>query len=82
MNDFEDIHRAMQAAVDPLTQEQRRMFADELRARFPEIEPIESADSATALECGWQIANSRLLSDPLDPIGEAWARFAAELFAH
>ena len=29
------------------------------------------------MERAWQIASSKLLSDPLDPIGEAWARFAS-----
>jgi hypothetical protein len=81
MNELDSIDRAMHAAVGPLTSDQRRVFSDEVHARFPETGSMESTDPSTAMERAWGIANSKLLSDPLDPIGEAWARFAAALFA-
>jgi hypothetical protein len=71
---------AMRAAVDPLTDEQRHVFADETQARFGDPTTMELGDRSHTIERAWQIATSGLLSDPLDPIGEARARFARALF--
>ena len=80
MNELDNIDQAMHAAVDSLTDEQRRVFSDEFHTRFPEAESMASNDPSTAMERAWRIASSKLLSDPLDPIGDAWARFAMVLF--
>jgi hypothetical protein len=80
MNEHPDIDAALHAAVDGLSNAEQGVFSDEFVAWFSEGAPTR-AECAPALECAWQMASSRLLSDPLDPIGEAWARFAAVLIA-
>ena len=80
MRDRKDLDTAMHAAVDPLTTEARRTFSDDMHARFPEAEAMVTSDPSAAMQRAWQLANCRLLSDPLDPVGEAWSRFAISLF--
>jgi hypothetical protein len=80
MNELDNFDQAMHAAVDALTDEQRRVFSNEFHAQFPETESTASNGPSTAMERAWRIASSKLLSDPLDPIGDAWARFTMVLF--
>jgi hypothetical protein len=80
MTNTTDLDAAMRAAVEPLTEEQRRTFADEMHERFVDASNM-TADVDMAQARALQLACSRLLSDPLDPIGEAWSRFAGSLFA-
>ncbi len=79
MNDLDHLELAMHAAVDPLTQDERGKFSDEMQARFPEASTMTANDPSAAVERAWQLANCRLLSDPLDPVGAAWSRFATSL---
>jgi hypothetical protein len=72
---------AISAAVGPLTEAQRRVFTAELRSLFPGDASETAIDRDTATERAWNVACSKLLSDPLDPIGEAWSRFVGSLFA-
>ena len=80
MNELDNFDQAMHAAVDALTDEQRRVFSDELHTQFPETESMASKARRPRSSSAWRIASSKLLSDPLDPIGEAWARFTMVLF--
>jgi hypothetical protein len=82
MKDLHDLDPAMHAAVDPLTSEERLMFSEDMEARFPEAASMVTTDPSAAMERAWQLATGRLLSDPLDPVGEAWSRFATSLFTH
>ena len=36
MKELDDLDPAMQAALDPLTSEERQMFSDDMDARFPD----------------------------------------------
>ncbi len=74
MHSVEETQRAMEAALLPLTAEQRRAFSAEFDARYGE--PLAGTASAA---CAWKIACTKLLADPMDPIGEAWARFTISL---
>jgi hypothetical protein len=67
-----DVDAAVHAAVDSLTREQHQAFTSELRDRFGDVWSIRR-------DVAWDIANNKLLNDPLDPIGEAWARLASRL---
>ena len=80
MSKLDNIDQPMRAAIDSLTAEQRRVFSNEFHAQFPEAYSMASNAPSTAMERAWRIASSKLLSDPLDPIGDAWARFAMVLF--
>jgi hypothetical protein len=80
MTNTADLDDAMRAALEPLTEEQRRAFTDEMHERFPDASSM-TADADRAQARALQLACSRLLSDPLDPVGEAWSRFAGSLFA-
>jgi hypothetical protein len=71
---------AMRAAVGPLTPEQRERFDTEMNELFPAATSTTPTDRDAALERAWHRACCKLLSDPLDPIGEAWSRFAGSLF--
>ena len=82
MKDLHDLDPAMHAAVDPLTSEERLMFSEDMHARFPEAASMVTSDPSAAMERAWQLATGRLLSDPLDPVGEAWSRFATSLFTN
>ncbi len=80
MKDLHDLDPALLAALDPLSSEERQTFSDEMDARFPDAATLMTSDPAAAMERAWQLANRRLLSDPLDPVGEAWSRFAISLY--
>ena len=80
MTEFTDIDRAVQAAMDPLTSAQRSVFTADMEQAFPDVESMTTKHCSTAMERAFKIASSKLFSDPLDPIGEAWARFASSLF--
>jgi hypothetical protein len=80
MTELTDIDRAVQAATDPLTSAQRGTFTADMERAFRDVESVTTKHCSTALERAFQIASSKLFSDPLDPIGEAWARFASSLF--
>ena len=81
MKELDDLDPAMHAALDPLTTEERQMFSDDMDARFPDAPMLVTSDPSAAMERAWQLASGRLLSDPLDPVGEAWSRFAISLFS-
>ena len=81
MKELDDLDPAMHAALDPLTTEERQMFSDDMDARFPDAPTLATSDPSAAMERAWQLASGRLLSDPLDPVGEAWSRFAISLFS-
>jgi len=73
MNEPKSAQEAVRAAFAPLTHEQRHAFSDELRTRS------DNAPASISGQDAWRVANNRLCSDPLDPIGEAWLRFATGL---
>ena len=81
MKELDDLDPAMHAALDPLTTEERQMFSDDMDARFPDAPMLVTSDPSAAMERAWKLASGRLLSDPLDPVGEAWSRFAISLFS-
>jgi hypothetical protein len=81
MTELTDLDRAVQAATDPLTSAQRSTFTADMERAFPDVDSMTTNHCSAAMERAWQIASSKLFSDPLDPIGEAWARFASSLFS-
>jgi hypothetical protein len=79
MTRLTDLDEAVRAAVDPLTREERAVFTAEMSRLFP-AGSTTATDQDVARDRAWHLACSKLLSDPLDPIGEAWSRFAGTLF--